>query len=92
MTINTVLLDDYFSWEMCWFTDEQLMFSIVNIFTGGTESTASTLLWGMIHLVRFPDVQRKVHKEIDAVLNGEERLITLQDRSNLQARAVNPNF
>ncbi|GAU95355.1 hypothetical protein RvY_06985-2 [Ramazzottius varieornatus] len=66
------------------FDDEQLMFSIVNLFTGGTESSASTLLWGMIHLARFPDVQQKIHKEIDAVLGGEKRLVILSDRGQLR--------
>lgn len=46
-------------------SDEQLTYSVVNLFAAGTETTTSTLLWGILFMAENPEVQRKVQEEID---------------------------
>lgn len=45
--------------------DEQLRISVANLFAAGTETTTTTLLWGFIYMIEYPEIQRKVQKEID---------------------------
>ncbi len=41
---------------------------LVDFFVAGSETTSSTLLWGMLYLMLNPDIQDKVHKELDEVI------------------------
>ncbi|XP_042676644.1 cytochrome P450 2J6-like [Centrocercus urophasianus] len=56
--------------------------NVFDLFLAGTETTATTLRWALLYMVAYPDVQEKVHKELDAVL-GSSRLICYTDRKNL---------
>ncbi|XP_031459601.1 cytochrome P450 2J6-like [Phasianus colchicus] len=56
--------------------------TVFDLFLAGTETTATTLRWALLYMVAYPDVQEKVHKELDAVL-GSSRLICYTDRKNL---------
>jgi cytochrome P450 len=49
------------------------------LFFAGTETTTTTLRWGLIYMMQHPDVQRKVQQEIDEVV-GRERLPTMDDK------------
>ena len=41
------------------------MFQVtVDLFTAGTETTSTTLHWGLLYLIRTPNVQRKCREEI----------------------------
>ena len=44
--------------------------------------TASTLLWFLYNLARFPDVQEKLFQEIDGVV-GKNSTVTTQNISKL---------
>ncbi|EEC00078.1 hypothetical protein MPER_00058, partial [Moniliophthora perniciosa FA553] len=44
--------------------------------------SATTIEWLVIAMLAFPDVQRKVQAEIDAVI-GQSRIPTLADMENL---------
>ncbi|XP_065604304.1 cytochrome P450 2J6-like [Cyrtonyx montezumae] len=59
-----------------------LVQTIFDLFLAGTETTATTLRWALLFMVAYPDVQEKVHKELDAVL-GSSHLICYADRKNL---------
>ena len=48
----------------------------------GTETTSSSLLWAILFLLHYPEVQRKVQLEIDEVV-GPNRRVTLQDKASL---------
>jgi len=48
----------------------------------GGETSATTLAWSIVHMLRHPDAQEKVHAELDNVL-GSDRSPKLQDRPNL---------
>ncbi len=59
--------------------------SLVNILTdfflAGTESTSTTLTWGMLYMILHPDIQTKVQDELDKVTGGS-RLPNLGDRAS----------
>ena len=56
--------------------------TVENIIVAGSESTATTLEWIVLYMAFYPDVQRRVQAEIDAVV-GRERLPRLTDKPEL---------
>jgi cytochrome P450 len=58
-------------------TDEQVRDEAMTIFLAGHETTANALAWTWHLLGRAPDVERRLHEEIDRVLGG--RLPTIDD-------------
>lgn len=63
-------------------SDDERHVVIWDIIFGGTDTTATTNEWLIYFMINYPDVQRKVHAELDAVI-GTDRLPTLQDRPKL---------
>ncbi|XP_069508838.1 cytochrome P450 2D15-like [Ambystoma mexicanum] len=64
------------------FNQENLLFATSDLFGAGTETTSTTLRWALLYMVLYPDVQRRVHKEIDSVI-GRDRKPTMQDQVNM---------
>eukprot|EP00062_Callorhinchus_milii_P017928 gi/632970848/ref/XP_007901875.1/ PREDICTED: cytochrome P450 2J2 isoform X1 [Callorhinchus milii] len=64
------------------FTDENLIYSTLDLFVGGSETTTTTLRWILLYMAGYPDIQEKVHAEIDSVI-GQSRAPTMEDRPNL---------
>jgi len=63
--------------------DYQSLYDNLNmLFMAGTETTATTLRWGLLFMLMHPDIQRKVQKEIDDVI-GRDRLPEMNDRLQL---------
>ena len=56
--------------------------TINNLFTGGTETTATTLRWSLLYMIAYPEIQRQVQQELDTVV-GRERLPRLSDSLDL---------
>ncbi len=44
--------------------------SMVDLFIAGMETTTTSLVIVVLHLLHHPDVQKKVHEEIDSVSSG----------------------
>nr|AJG01372.1 cytochrome P450 33C4 [Bursaphelenchus xylophilus] len=65
-----------------YFTLEQLYGFCFDIWIAGQETTSNTIGWGLAYLIMNPQVQRKIHEELDRVV-GSERMITIADRANL---------
>jgi cytochrome P450 len=51
-------------------TDQQLRDEVMTIFLAGHETTANALTWTWYLLSQNPDVEQKLHEEIDRVLAG----------------------
>ncbi|XP_078491649.1 cytochrome P450 2C16-like [Ciona intestinalis] len=67
--------------EDSWFHEESLVTCIFDMFLAGTETTTSTIMWGMIALMHYPEIQEKLHKEI--VNATGEALPSLDQRDEL---------
>ncbi|XP_033105470.1 cytochrome P450 2C23-like [Anneissia japonica] len=64
------------------YTDpEHIWSSILTIFIAGAETTFSTLMWFLLYVASYQDVQAKLHEEIDRVLEGSKP--TMADRTRL---------
>ncbi|KAM5140183.1 cytochrome P450 2C18-like isoform 15-T15 [Callospermophilus lateralis] len=64
------------------FTTEALINIVNDLFGAGTETTTSTLRYGLLLLMKHPEVTAKVQKEIDHVI-GRHRSPCMQDKSNM---------
>ncbi|XP_077204270.1 cytochrome P450 2J5-like [Paroedura picta] len=64
------------------FNEENLIHCILDLFIAGTETTALTLRWALLLMANHPDIQEKVHKEIQDVL-GSSQLLHYQDQKKL---------
>ncbi|KAH9055688.1 cytochrome P450 [Lactarius vividus] len=53
-----------------------------SLYGAGTESTTSSIATFLLTMVLFPDVQKRVQAELDAVV-GRKRLPTFEDRASL---------
>eukprot|EP00062_Callorhinchus_milii_P028147 gi/632992350/ref/XP_007885050.1/ PREDICTED: cytochrome P450 2J2-like [Callorhinchus milii] len=42
------------------FTEKSLVYTSLDLFVAGTETTSTTLHWGLLFMVLFPDIQSKV--------------------------------
>ncbi|XP_075043057.1 cytochrome P450 2G1-like [Mixophyes fleayi] len=62
------------------FNMENLLATTLQIFFAGVETTATTLTYSFLVLLKYPDVIAKVHEEIDHVI-GRNRCPTTQDRN-----------
>ena len=63
-------------------TDDHILMIMVDCFNGGTETIMTTLRWAVTYFVHWPEVQQKVHEELDFVI-GRDRLTTLADTTSL---------
>ncbi|KAG8552878.1 hypothetical protein GDO81_003121, partial [Engystomops pustulosus] len=59
-----------------------LVATVFDMFLGGSESTAVTVNYGLLMLIKYPEIQDKVHQEIDQVI-GREREPRADDRSHM---------
>ena len=64
------------------FDRDQLLFTLRDLYLAGTETTASTLQWALILLANHPEIQEKLHTEIDSVV-PRDRPPALDDRRQL---------
>ncbi|CAL8133539.1 unnamed protein product [Orchesella dallaii] len=62
--------------------ERQLVATMFDMFIAGSESSATTLSWTIVYLCKFPEVQKKVQQEIEAV-TGNERQVSVNDRPNM---------
>ncbi|GFU04570.1 cytochrome P450 2D6 [Nephila pilipes] len=53
------------------FNDETLISNVMDIFSAGSETVRTSILWFIYNMAAFPEVQKKVQKEILEVLGTE---------------------
>ncbi|XP_054839749.1 cytochrome P450 2J2-like [Eublepharis macularius] len=64
------------------YNEENLVEIIFELFVAGTETTSLTLQWALLLMANRPNIQQKVHKEIEDVL-GSSTSFSYQDRKRL---------
>ncbi|XP_006880157.1 PREDICTED: cytochrome P450 2C19-like isoform X1 [Elephantulus edwardii] len=64
------------------FTIESLLMTVNDLFSAGTETTTTTLKYGLLLLMKYPEVKAKVQEEIYRVI-GSHRSPCMQDRGNM---------
>lgn len=64
------------------FLEEDLIITCMDMFTAGSESTSNTIEFIIMYLVLNPNVQKKLHEELDSVLQRSRRP-NLDDRNRL---------
>ena len=57
---------------------------VIDLFVAGADTTATTLKWALLYMVKYPHVQRKVQEELDRVVgppsNHGQTSLALRDR------------
>ncbi|XP_022107914.1 cytochrome P450 2J2-like [Acanthaster planci] len=61
---------------------ENLKRIVGDLFAAGSETTATTLRWGMLYMMAHPEIQRRVQKELDDV-TSRNRLPRISDKPEL---------
>ncbi|XP_047229728.1 cytochrome P450 2J2-like [Girardinichthys multiradiatus] len=54
----------------------------LDLFAAGSETTTTTLHWGLLYMIYYPDIQERVQAEIDVVI-GPSRQPAVADRENM---------
>ncbi|XP_017572521.1 cytochrome P450 2K1-like isoform X3 [Pygocentrus nattereri] len=63
------------------FHENNLLFTVTNLFAAGADTTGTTLRWGLLLMAKYPHVQDRVQEEIDNVAG--DRQIVMEDKKNL---------
>ncbi|XP_077345187.1 cytochrome P450 2K4-like isoform X1 [Lithobates pipiens] len=53
-----------------YFHDKNLTNVITNLFSAGMETTSTTLRWGLLLMMKYPEIQKDVQDEIDKVIGS----------------------
>uniref|UniRef100_A0A7E4UQ36 Unspecific monooxygenase n=1 Tax=Panagrellus redivivus TaxID=6233 RepID=A0A7E4UQ36_PANRE len=64
------------------FDDEQLYGTLWDLWVAGQETTSVTIQWCLLYLLAHPEVQSKLHKELDTIVSPDQ-LITCEYRNKL---------
>ncbi|XP_035763966.1 cytochrome P450 2K1-like [Neolamprologus brichardi] len=63
------------------YSEENLIFTVIDLFVAGTDTTAATLRWGLLLMAKYPHIQEQVHEELRHVVGS--RKVSVDDRKNL---------
>uniref|UniRef100_A0A3B4U9M0 Cytochrome P450 2K1-like n=1 Tax=Seriola dumerili TaxID=41447 RepID=A0A3B4U9M0_SERDU len=63
------------------YNEKNLIFTVTNLFAAGTDTTATTLRWGLLLMAKYPHIQDQVQDELSRVLGS--RQVQVEDRKNM---------
>lgn len=66
-----------------YFTDNQMLASIAQIFAAGSDTTSNTLRYGLYYLAQNPSIQQKIFDEIESKVGIDHKTIAWEDRAKL---------
>ncbi|CAD5221427.1 unnamed protein product [Bursaphelenchus okinawaensis] len=64
------------------FSVKQLRNVCFDLWIAGQETSSTSMTWAVAYLIRYPEAQKRIQKELDSVIN-EDRLVTMADRAKL---------
>ncbi|XP_060773504.1 cytochrome P450 2J2-like [Neoarius graeffei] len=64
------------------FNIETLLAAMLDMFEAGTETTSTTIRWGLLFMMKYPEIQKKVQAEIDKAI-GRSRQASMADKPNM---------
>ncbi|KAM6379399.1 cytochrome P450 2W1-like [Pluvialis apricaria] len=64
------------------FNNKSLLFSTLDLFAAGTETTSTTVRWGLLLMMKYPEIQRKIQEEMNHVIEPG-KLPKLEDRKKM---------
>ncbi|KAL2095976.1 hypothetical protein ACEWY4_008124 [Coilia grayii] len=64
------------------FNYENMKAAVLDLFMAGTDSTSATIRYAFMLLIKHPDIQEHMHKEIVTVL-GQQGISKMEDRKSL---------
>ncbi|KAJ1299398.1 hypothetical protein OPQ81_011135 [Rhizoctonia solani] len=63
-------------------TDDYVKNTATGLLAAGTETSTLAMMWFIVAMAMYPEIQERAQREIDAVV-GTDRLPTVEDRANL---------
>ncbi|VDO51931.1 unnamed protein product [Haemonchus placei] len=63
------------------YKEDELVYDIFDLWIAGHETTAITVMWGLMHLIKNPTVMEKIRAELQKITNGN-RSVSLSDREH----------
>ncbi|XP_078140581.1 cytochrome P450 2K1-like [Centroberyx gerrardi] len=60
---------------------ENLLKTVGNLFNAGTDTTGTTLRWGLLLMAKYPNIQDQVQEELSRMIGS--RQVRVEDRKNL---------
>ncbi|CAJ0933150.1 unnamed protein product, partial [Mesorhabditis belari] len=64
------------------YSDLQLQNLVFDLWVAGMETTSNTLTWGFCYILNHPNVQAKIHEELNRVIKSERKVLS-SDRNEL---------
>ncbi|XP_029451955.1 cytochrome P450 2K6-like [Rhinatrema bivittatum] len=58
--------------NLTYFNEENLINIVQNLFAAGMGTTASTLRWSLLLMMKYPEIQEKVQEEIERVIGSSQ--------------------
>uniref|UniRef100_A0A3Q1HUS8 Cytochrome P450 2K1-like n=1 Tax=Anabas testudineus TaxID=64144 RepID=A0A3Q1HUS8_ANATE len=63
------------------YNEMNMICTVTNLFSAGTDTTTSSLRWGLLLMAKYPQIQDRVQEELSCVIG--RRQVRAEDRKNL---------